>query len=183
MNKYLRGIGRKEFAELVRCSMNRVRLLMTAIFCIPLLLIAANIILLDAPPVASSKGIHYSSFTIDGKSFALTYLAMNQSALSRGLMNTRVTDVTTELFVFPSSGYQPFWMFDVNSSLDIIWIDAAAGSNIGKVVYLALDAAPCHLPVICTFYQPTSRANLVLEAKGGFAQANGVEVGTLVVFN
>ena len=163
--------------------MNRVRLLIVTIVAVPLLIIAANIVLIDSRPIASSNGVHYSSFTIGGRSFALTYLATNQSGLASGLMNTKVTDATTELFVFPSSGYYPFWMFDVNSSLDMIWIDTVAGSNIGKVVYLVLNATPCHVAVLCTTYEPTSRANLVLEAKGGFAQANGVEIGTTVEFN
>lgn len=182
LNKYLRGLSQNERAAFRSGKMNRVRLLIMAVVAIPLLLIAANIVLLDSTPIASSNDVHYSSFTIGGKSFALTYLATNQSALTKGLMNTKVADDTTELFVFPSSGYYPFWMFDVNSSLDIIWIDATSGSNVGRVVYLALDAPPCHEAALCTDYEPTSKANLVLEAKGGFAQANGIGVGTTVVF-
>ena len=162
--------------------MNRVRLLMMAIVAVPLLLLAANIVLLDSAPIASSNGTHYSSFTVGGRTFPLTYVATNESALAKGLMNTKVADDTTELFVFPSPGHYPFWMFDVNSSLDMMWISTAPGSNVGRVVYLALDVPPCHEAVLCATYEPTSSADLVLEAKGGFAQANGVEVGTTFVF-
>ncbi len=162
--------------------MNRVRLLIMAVVAIPLLLVAANVILIDSSPIASSDGAHYSSFTIGGKTFGLTYVATNQSELEKGLMNTKVTAGTTELFVFPSPGYYGFWMFDVNSSLDMMWISTSHGSDVGTVVYLVQDAPPCHEAVLCATYVPTSSANLVIEAKGGFAQDNGVGVGTTVVF-
>jgi uncharacterized membrane protein (UPF0127 family) len=162
---------------------NRVRLLIFVAVLVPLLIVAANVLLYDSAPIASSGGIHYSRFSVGGKTFPLTYLATNQSMLDKGLMGAKVTDSTTMLFVFPSPGYYSFWMFGVNSSLDMIWVDASAGSNVGKVVYLALDASPCHVSVVCTRYQPTSRADFVIEAKGGFAAANGLNVGTTVVFN
>jgi len=162
---------------------NRVRLLIFVVVLVPLLIVAANVLLYDSAPTASSGGVHYTRFSVGGKTFPLTYLATNQSMLDQGLMGTKVTDSTTMLFVFPNPGYYSFWMFGVNSSLDIIWVDASPGSNIGKVVYLALDSPPCHVSVVCTRYQPTSRADYVIEAKGGFAAANGIDLGTTVVFN
>jgi len=163
--------------------MNRVRLLIMVAVTIPLLIVAGNILLNDYAPIASSPGIHYTSFSVGSRTFKLTYLATNQSALQHGLMGTKVTDATTMLFVFPDAGYYPFWMHGVNSSLDMIWVDAAAGSNVGKVVYLALDSPPCQGLLLCQTYQPTARADFVIEAKAGFAQANGVALGTTVVFN
>jgi uncharacterized membrane protein (UPF0127 family) len=162
--------------------MNRVRLLIMVVVLIPLLIIAGNILLYDSTPIASSPGIHYTSFLVGSKTFKLTYLATTQSMLQHGLMDTKVTSDTTMLFVFPNAGYYSFWMFGVNSSLDMIWVNASAGSNVGKVVYLALDSPPCQVSVICTTYQPTARANLVIEAKAGFAAANGIGLGTAVVF-
>ena len=150
---------------------------------IPLLIVAGNILLYDYTPVASSPGIHYASFSIGGRTFELTYLATNQSMLQRGLMNTKVTSTTTMLFVFPDAGYYPFWMHSVNASLDIIWVYATAGSNVGKVVYLALGSPPCQGLLLCQTYQPSAKADFVIEAKAGFAQANGVALGTTVVFN
>lgn len=163
--------------------MNRVRLLILVVVLVPLLLIAANVLLNDSTQIASSPNTHYTSFTIGGKAFELTYLATNQSALQKGLMDTKVTNSTTELFVFPNPGYYSFWMFGVNSSLDIMWVDAPPGSNVGSVVYIAPDAPPCHVSVICTNYEPTARSNFVIEARGGFAAANGIKVGTSVIFH
>jgi uncharacterized membrane protein (UPF0127 family) len=162
---------------------NRVRLLILVAVLIPLLILAGAILVYDSAPIASSPNIHYASFSVGSKTFKLTYLATNQSMLQRGLMNTKVTSDTTMLFVFPNPDYYPFWMFGVNSSLDIIWVDAAAGSNVGKVVYLALDSPPCQVSVVCQSYQPSAKADFVIEAKAGFATANGMGLGTTVVFH
>ena len=77
---------------------NRVRLLILVVVLVPLLIIAASILLYDSTSIASSPNAHYTSFTIGGKTFELTYLATNQSALQNGLMGTKVTNSTTELF-------------------------------------------------------------------------------------
>jgi len=161
---------------------NRVRLLIMLAVLIPLLILAAYILVYDSTPIASSPNVHYASFSVGSKTFDFTYLATNQSALQKGLMGAKVTDSTTELFVFPNAGYYSFWMYGVNSSLDIMWVDAQPGSNVGSVVYMAPNAPPCTLPVVCTSYQPTARANYVIEAKGGFAAANGIKLGTTVTF-
>ncbi len=154
-----------------------------AVVLIPIVVISANVLLYDSTPIASSNGGRYTSFTAGGKTFRLTYVATNQSMLEKGLMDTKVTDSTTMLFVFPSSGYYSFWMFGVNSSLDVIWVDMHPGSNSGIVVYLALDSPPCRVSVACTTYQPTVKANFVIEAKSGFAAANGIKLGTPVTIN
>ena len=162
---------------------NRVRLLMMVAVLVPLLLLAAGVLVYDSTPVASSPNAHYASFTVGGKTFKLTYLATNQSELEKGLMGVKVTASTTELFVFPTAGYYSFWMFGVNSSLDIMWVYTLPGASSGSFVYLALGAPPCHVSVVCTSYQPSARADYVIEAKAGFAAANGIEVGTPVTLN
>jgi uncharacterized membrane protein (UPF0127 family) len=162
---------------------NRVRLLIMVAVLVPLLVLAAGVLVYDSTPIASSPNIHYTSFTVGGKTFELTYLATNQSALEKGLMGVKVTASTTELFVFPNAGYYSFWMYGVNSSLDIMWVYTSSGSSSGTFVYLALDAPPCHVSVVCSSYQPTARADYVIEAQAGFAAANGIRVGTPVTLN
>ncbi len=162
--------------------MNRVRLLILVVVLVPLLLIAASVLIYDSTPIASSPNVHYTSFSVDGKTFKLTYLATNQTALQKGLMGVDVTNSTTELFVFPNPGYYSFWMYGVNSSLDIMWVNTTPGTDTGSFVYLALDSPPCHVSVICASYEPNARANYVIEAKGGFAAANDIKVGTPVTF-
>jgi uncharacterized membrane protein (UPF0127 family) len=159
---------------------NRSRLLVLVVVLIPVLVIAGSLLLYDSTPIASSPNAHYTSFSVGDKTFKLTYVATNQSELEKGLMDTKVTNDTTMLFVFPNADYYQFWMFDVNSSLDIMWVDVPVGNNSGSFVYLALDAPPCYVSVDCTTYQPTARADFVIEAQAGFAVANGIGVGTPV---
>lgn len=134
----------------------------------------------NVPGPASSSGLP-TRFTVNGKSFPITYTATDSAERARGLMDTSITNSTTMLFVFPSPGTYSFWMLDTNSSLDIIWIDASGGS--GTVVYIVEGAASCYLPILCTTYTPSGPANYVVEAKAGFAVANGIEVGTAVSFS
>ena len=159
---------------------NRIRLLIRAVAVIPLALIAANIVLYDSTSVASSTNAQFSSFVIGGKSFKLTYVATNQTELDKGLMDTKVTSTTTELFVFPTHGFYSFWMYGVNTSLDIMWVSTPAGNETGHFVYLALNEPPCHVNVVCETYQPSAEADYVIEARAGFAAANGIAVGTPV---
>jgi len=121
-----------------------------------------------------------SSFTVNGRTFGITYIAASQSSRETGLMNTKITNSTTMLFLFPSFGKYSFWMSNVNSSLDIIWLNVSG--RIGDVVYVVRDAPGCSSSVSCPVYQPTSPANWVIEAKGGFSAHNGVVVGTTIHF-
>jgi uncharacterized membrane protein (UPF0127 family) len=163
--------------------LNRSRLLVMVAVLIPLLVVAAGVLVYDSTPVASSPNAHFTSFTVGGKTFKLTYVATNQSALAKGLMGVKVTSSTFELFVFPASGTYSFWMYGVNSSLDIMWLATPPGSDVGTFVFFALDAPPCHVSVACTTYQPTAKADYVIEAQAGFAAANGIEIGTPVTLH
>jgi uncharacterized membrane protein (UPF0127 family) len=117
---------------------------------------------------------------VNGRTFGITYVATNESQWQDGLMNKKVTNTTTMLFIFPSPAVYTFWMYHVNSSLDIIWI-SATGST-GLVVHLVANVPGCYLPAGCPTYAPSSAANYVIEAKGGFAETNGVIVGSAIQF-
>lgn len=162
---------------------NRVRLLILVAVLVPLLLFTGVVLLYDSGTIASSPNAHFKSFSVGGKTFQFTYVATNSSALYKGLMGVNVTDTTTELFVFPNASYYGFWMYGMNSSLDIMWVYVPPGSSTGTFVYLALGVPPCHIAPVCTTYQPTAKANYVIEAKAGFAGANGINVGTQVTLN
>jgi uncharacterized membrane protein (UPF0127 family) len=144
-----------------------------------LVLSTAAYILLSSTGRANLSSVP-SHFTVNGRTFTITYVATNESGREAGLMNRKVTDTTTMLFIFPSTGIYPFWMFNVNSSLDIMWLNVTG--NAGRVVYLVTNVPGCSLGLGCPNYTPTSAANYVIEAKGGFAKANSVSVGTNVQF-
>jgi uncharacterized membrane protein (UPF0127 family) len=122
-----------------------------------------------------------STFTVNGKTYSFTYVATNDAERSAGLMNKKVTNTTTMLFAFPGVGVYQFWMYDTNTSLDMIWV-SATGDN-GTVAYVYADALPCYSysGLTCPNYGAPP-ANYVIEAKAGFAAANGIVVGTHVQF-
>ena len=119
-----------------------------------------------------------TSFTVNGKTYAFTFIATTQAEREAGLMNREVTNTTTMLFAFPSFGEWSFWMYDTNTSLDMIWVNGSSG----QVVYLVTSAEPCYNGASCAIYTPTAQANYVIEAKAGFAADNGVAVGSTIHF-
>ena len=141
---------------------------------------ASAYIVLSSPGQAKLASVP-SHFSVNGRTFGITYLATNESEWRAGLMNKKITGTTTMLFVFPELDIYPFWMYDTNSSLDIIWLNFSG--SVGKVVYLVSGAPSCYLPVGCPDYTPSEPANLVIEAKAGFASANGISVGTTIQFS
>lgn len=118
-----------------------------------------------------------SAFFVNGRTFMITYTATTPAERQAGLMNREVTNSTIMLFVFPSAGTYKFWMYDTNTSLDMIWVDAS-----GQVVYVYADAQPCYNAVTCPTFGPDAQANYVIEAKAGFAQSNGIQVDTAIQF-
>jgi uncharacterized membrane protein (UPF0127 family) len=121
-----------------------------------------------------------SQFTVNGRTYAFTYVATTQSERQAGLMNKKVTNATTELFAFPSFGEWRFWMYDTNTSLDMIWVNATGDS--GRVVYIVTSAQPCYNNNSCEVYTPTAPANYVIEARAGFVAVNGILNGTRIQF-
>jgi uncharacterized membrane protein (UPF0127 family) len=122
-----------------------------------------------------------SRFTANGRTFSITFTASTEPQREHGLMNSKITNTTIMLFAWPSAGTYSFWMYQTNSSLDIIWISANNGT--GRIVYEALGAPPCYDSSSCPDYTPTSPANYALEVKAGFAEENGLQVGTILNFS
>jgi uncharacterized membrane protein (UPF0127 family) len=132
-------------------------------------------------PASANVASTPTRFTVNGRTFDITYVATNETEWEAGLMNKKITNTTTMLFIFPRLAVYPFWMYHVNSSLDIIWLNVTG--NEGNVVYIAADVPGCSLPIGCPNYTPTSNANYVIEAAGGFSVANGIGTGTTIRFS
>jgi len=122
-------------------------------------------------------------FSVNGRTFVFTYVATTQQERQAGLMNAKVTNTTTMLFAFPYSSNWAFWMYDTNTSLDMIWVNATGDS--GRVVYLMKGAPPClnSFGYGCPTYAPSAPANYVIEAKAGFATAYGIAQGSTILFS
>lgn len=117
-----------------------------------------------------------TSFSVNGRTYTFTYIATIQAEREAGLMNKKVTNATTMLFAFPSFGKWSFWMYDTNTSLDMIWVNGTSG----QVVYVVHGAQPCYDSGACAVYTPTASANYVIEAEAGFSETNGISVGTTI---
>ena len=162
----------------------RKRLIILAALLIPVLLISAELLLIDTgPKIASSPSGEYTSFTVNGKTYKFTYVATNSTELAKGLMGRKVTSSTFELFVFPNAGFYSFWMYGMNASLDIMWLYTVGGSDTGTFVYIVHDVPPCAISIDCAYYESNSSANYVIEAQAGFAAAHGITAGTPVTLN
>ena len=122
-----------------------------------------------------------TKFTVNGKTYAFTYVATTDQERRVGLMGKAVNSTTTMLFAFPSAGEWRFWMYNTTTSLDMIWVNSQGDT--GRVVYLVSSVPPCFDISKCVVYTPTASANYVIEAKSGFASSNGIDVGTTFVFS
>ncbi len=135
----------------------------------------------------NQRGAIPTSFTLNNRTYALTAYAATPKALENGLMNATVTNGTFMLFYFGQQpGMYPFWMKDTYSPLDIIWLNYSSATGLARVVYIA-NATPCisYSPNQgnCTIYTPTAYANYVLEARAGFVQRSGVNLGSELRLN
>jgi len=154
----------------------------TLAIAVVVIVVAAGAYVILGSPTRSNVQSVPSQFTINGRSFGITYVATDDAEWQAGLMDKKITNSTTMLFIFPSMAVYPFWMYHVNSSLDIIWLDVTGNS--GRVVYIAADLPGCTgLEFICPNYNPSAAANYVIEAQGGFSAEYGVVVGTTVEFH
>ncbi len=76
------------------------------------------------------------------------------------------------LFVFPTDGDYGFWMKDMLTSIDMVWI-----SSDGTIASVTPSVAPDTYPTV--FYPPTP-IRYVLETQAGFAKKKGWNVGTKI---
>lgn len=75
------------------------------------------------------------------------------------------------LFVHPTPGHYPMWMFQTLIPLDIVWLD---GSSI--IVEIAESAQPCsQLP--CPRYGGTAVSKYALEMPAGTVGQYGLKLG------
>jgi len=100
-------------------------------------------------------------------------VARTPAQLERGLGGrTEIPHQYGMLFVFPRDGIYGFWMKDMQTSIDMLWL-----SETGKVIYLKRDVAPDTYPSV--FYSPQP-ARYVLETRAGESVLMGWEIGSVV---
>ena len=129
----------------------------------------------DAPSVpAVSLPSYTHALTIGGTHIKVAF-ALTGSQQEQGLSYTpALAPNNGMLFVFPSDSVVPFWMKDMNYSLDIIWI----GSD-KTVKDITPDLALSTYP---NSFSPKVPVRYALEVPAGFAAQNGITVGSIVSF-
>jgi uncharacterized membrane protein (UPF0127 family) len=100
-------------------------------------------------------------------------VVMTTAAQNRGLGGRAVIpDNYAMLFVFPTDGTPGFWMKDMLTSIDMIWV-----ADDGTIVAIDPSVAVATYPE--AFYPPQP-IRYVLETRAGFAAEKGWTVGTQI---
>lgn len=107
-------------------------------------------------------------------------VARSPEERERGLSGrTELGSENGMLFVFDDYAGHSFWMKQMKIPLDIIWIAGSRIVDIEENVPFPKPGTPENaLPV----YRPDVPANLVLEVEAGFAESNGIRIGSMVSF-
>jgi uncharacterized membrane protein (UPF0127 family) len=102
-------------------------------------------------------------------------LALTEKEQEQGLSGRKeLQENSGMLFVFDKADKYPFWMKDMNFSIDIIWFD----ENL-NVVYIKKEAKPESYP---ESFSSSENAKYVLEVNAGFSDKNDLKVGDGVLF-
>ena len=82
------------------------------------------------------------------------------------------------LFFHTQPGKYPYWMYQVQIPLDIIWMD-----DDRNIVEISADTPPCPPAATeCPVYGGHQTARYVLELAGGMAKKYGLKVGDRISF-
>ena len=105
-------------------------------------------------------------------------LALTSAEQTQGLSGRpNLNENEGMLFVFTNPGKYPFWMKDMNFSIDIIWL-----SEDLKAVYIKKYARPESYPETYGPGENDGNAKYVLEVMSGFSDKNNLKVGDSAEF-
>jgi len=103
-------------------------------------------------------------------------IANTPSKITRGLMGRKELDENSGmLFIFETENYQPFWMKNTLTPLDIIFVN----KNF-EIVDIKKDFKPC-VQKDCESYLSKEPALYVIEVNSGWCNKNHVQLGDKVV--
>lgn len=114
----------------------------------------------------------------DGTALTAEVLTKPQD-MARGMMfREKLPEGRALLFIHQKPDRYPYWMYQVQVPLDIIWMDRR-----GKIVEISEDTPPCKGPSsTCTNHGGTVEASIVLEVPGGYARKHGVRLNEIIRF-
>ncbi len=168
----------------------------TYILLLFLLIIFAIISFTWHPNNSSNTNIATSSAEIPGScgSYQQGLVAINSKTINVDISDTEckrvlglsgratLADGTGMIFIFDVPGYYPFWMQDMNFSLDMVWISADF-----QIVGIAKNVNPSTFnaqnPQQSQTFGGQYLAQYVLELPAGFSDKNNLEVGNKISFS
>ena len=120
-------------------------------------------------PLSATVVIKQTEFIVD--------LAITPKEKTKGL-SFRKTLLPTHgmLFVYENKDKYPFWMKDMNFSLDFIWID---GNVIVDITKNIPPANSTNMQIV----KPIVPANKILEINAGEIDKYNIQIGDTVIFN
>lgn len=111
-----------------------------------------------------------------GHEFALE-VAADDISRQRGYMGReKIGPREGMIFVFDDDGRHSFWMKDCKVALDMVWLDVS-----GRVVWTAVNRAPCPAKGDCPSIVPPVSARFVVEFAAGTVTAESLNRGDAVV--
>ncbi|MGA2737591.1 MAG: DUF192 domain-containing protein [Bryobacteraceae bacterium] len=104
---------------------------------------------------------------------------MNDVDMQKGMMfRDSLARDRGMLFIHPTPGMYPYWMYQTKIPLDIIWMDTAH-----RIVEISPDTPPCKTKAsLCGNYGGHQTAQFVLELGGGEARRLGLGLGQTLEF-
>ena len=104
---------------------------------------------------------------------------INPQDQARGLMfRESLAPDRGMLFINADENQRPFWMYQVNFPIDIIWLDRNK-----RVVEVVASAPPCKTKASeCPNYGGKARSQYVLELAAGQAAKHNIQVGSAIDF-
>jgi uncharacterized membrane protein (UPF0127 family) len=102
---------------------------------------------------------------------------MNEIDMAKGMMfRESLPEGRGMLFIHRAPGNYPYWMYQVQIPLDLVWMDIN-----GRVTEIVENAPPCKTAASqCPNYGGNARSQIVLELPGGYARKHGVQVGSII---
>jgi uncharacterized protein len=97
--------------------------------------------------------------------------------MMRGMMFRKsLAEKRGMIFLHGEAGLYPYWMYQVEIPLDIIWMDQN-----GRVVEISPDTPPCKTEASkCPQHGGTKMASMILELNAGAAEKHNIRVGSRI---
>jgi len=148
-------------------------------YLMPLMLLALAGAGCTGPDTAGPEVLGMRTIKLPGGQEIRAEVEINPEDLQKGMMfRDSLPRGRGMLFVHQTPGLYPYWMYQVNIPLDMIWMDKDH-----RIVEIAADTQPCKTKAsLCGNYGGHQQAEFVLELGGGEARRLRLTAGQTLEF-